>query len=605
MTRTRHLLPALALLAGCERAAPHSMEEAIQGSLTSIAVATLLGAVGLVAGLTALARRQCVEYVFCAALALSLCAFLSLAMPLRSVFLADLPLWDWLRNGALALAVITFGLTAYQTFRTSGHPREKRWVGAGCLILCTTLLLELLLPEARGRALFFPWGLAAVVLSFAAIFVARLITLYRANARTKRQLEQILAGTREMGTARDKISAAAKAVACVAAELSFGASGQVDLFLAQGEGESQVFCDICLTRAGIPLKSPEPRQCTSATSPVLATALGAREAFVSAEHGLVVPILWGSRHLGALRFSECRGPALSYEENHFVNTLANELALTLSNLDFLSDSLAKAALERELATAALVQEALLPRAAALPGVSLATSYRSAEQTGGDWYGYFHDQERNCIDFFIGDVTGHGVPAALMTGVLFGSIYGNSHSLRHTPDPEARLRALAEITNRVLHDAGNGRMFATMILATLDLSTGDFHFLNAGHNPPFLVRSDHTVQPLLAMGKRLGYDPQASFKVKKATLQPGDSVFLYTDGLLENTDRSGAIAFDEKRLRAFLGEAALAHGFGYHDQVVNTARSAWKDHPPADDVTTLAFLWHGRPMSQKTDSWTEQ
>lgn len=500
----------------------------------------------------------------------------------------------------LVVLVYAIILVSYIAKRAIARDREARWLLMGFAAIVIACALEIvvsvgiLFSSLQGKLIFVPWGSVALLLSMVYIFIVRLITLYRRNSRMKRQLERILAGTRELASMREKLTAVRRAIEFIFNDISVNKNSDVHLVLF--DNSYQQCRKATLIRGGVPENDSTLQLSDCSQDSSLTQAVDRCEALVSTARELIVPIVWGERRLGVLIFSAYCTDELSPEEDHFLNTLASSLAMALSNIEFLADSLQKASLERELATAALVQEALLPRRHDLPKVRLVTSYQSAEQTGGDWYGHYYEPNLNQVDFYIGDVTGHGVPAALMTGVIYGSVYSNMQTLGRLHEsftlPEERLQCLAEITNRVLHDAGNGQMFATMFLASLNINTGEITFLNAGHNTPYLIRTDKTTQPLQLIGKRLGYDPHAKFKFKKAQLLPGDSLFLYTDGLIENTTPTGEVGLDEKRLRALLGEFADQPDLGFHRRVLDVARAAWQNHPPADDVTTFALCWDG-------------
>lgn len=614
--------------------------DVLQNSSSLLMVAALLAFVALLALAAFFVRRRNPEYFFFGSYALGLAAYMTARMPVKQVvfhapwfwvhveffglfictasFVAtvDLTLGPVWRNftrrmwqimfayaiGAIVLSVsgvvpLLATLQPYQVLltlfslvlmtsivvRAVRRNVEARILLVGFLGMITATALDvaislrLFLVELQGRLAFIPWGATCVVVALGFIFIRRLVHIHRYNLLMRRQLETILRGTREMGEARERLAAVAKATEYVRDGISVEAGCEVILTLLEPHPvqEVRLLPEAAAERVLRPCEPPAHlERLRAGNSP-----------FLSAHGALVVPVRWGS-NLAALTFAGYQGNAIPDEERRFVETLATSLSVALSNIDFMEDSLRKAALERELETAALVQSAFLPRSSELPGVALRTSYLSAESTGGDWYG--HHSEDGQVDFFIGDVTGHGLPAALMTGVLYGTIASHLRAGVAGTNPETRLQAIAEITNRVLHAAGKGRMNATMFFASLHLGTGQLTFLNAGHNPPFLVRADHTVQPLLAMGKRLGHDPEATFKVKTATLERGDAVFMYTDGLLENVGPEGMAAFSEKRLRELLGELSREAGFGFPERILDIARGVWKGQTPADDVTTLAF-----------------
>ncbi len=253
-------------------------------------------------------------------------------------------------------------------------------------------------------------------------------------------------------------------------------------------------------------------------------------------------------------------------------------------------------MELELEDAKVVQRALLPTESEFPGCEIARHYQAATETGGDWYGWSHHAETQSITFYMGDVTGHGLPSALMSGVVCGAVYSSelTAGLGAKPiprvDAERALRNTAEVVNRIVLQTGKGDLLMTMAFLSVDLKSGMVTFLNAGHNMPYLVKSqDETtsVSNLVSRGSRLGESAHPEFEVVKAKLEPGDVIVLYTDGLIENQGPDGK-TLSVRDVKQVLTTRRSA--IEIRDELVARAHALWADRPLGDDHSILVFRW---------------
>jgi serine phosphatase RsbU (regulator of sigma subunit) len=180
-------------------------------------------------------------------------------------------------------------------------------------------------------------------------------------------------------------------------------------------------------------------------------------------------------------------------------------------------------IEQELRVARMIQHTLLPKSLPeLEGHEIAAYYQPAREVGGDFYDFL-ELEDGRLGLFVGDVSGKGVPAAIVmaiTRTLLRSAY-------HLGSPG---EILEQVNNSLLPDIPPN-MFVTCLAALLDSSTGRLQYANAGHDLPY-VRHAAGVSELRATGMPLGLMPNMSYEQKEITLQPGESILLYSDGLVE-------------------------------------------------------------------------
>ncbi len=244
--------------------------------------------------------------------------------------------------------------------------------------------------------------------------------------------------------------------------------------------------------------------------------------------GEVLAILWlENKHL-AHAFTE--------ERMELLNILAAQGAISLKNTEYLLKIPEKIRLENQLAAAQAVQKALLPTTPAPPEVSIALHHRAADLIGGDWLSYEVDEELSYLYLCIGDMSGSGIPSALLTAAAAGAVkaaLSNISRQHRSLSMAARLKIIAQGVNKTVRDTGNpsGRSM-TMIFVVLDLTTGQGSFLNAGHIPILHFKTNQ-ISSLIVPGSLLGEHTDPNFDTKPFTMTPGDSLFLYTDGLMEN------------------------------------------------------------------------
>lgn len=295
-----------------------------------------------------------------------------------------------------------------------------------------------------------------------------------------------------------------------------------------------------------------------------------------------------------------RWAIMSVEDQNFLRTLSVSLTNTISNIRFFAQREKSAMLKMEMEAAHSVQQALLPdKNLEATNVAYYGSLVAASNVGGDWYGFHEDPVSGCVYMYIGDVTGHGIPSALVTGVVCGAIQGAQKSVEKLGNqfqlqiPEkARLEALAHTLNDLLLDTGakSGRLM-TMCFICLDAKSGKLYYLNAGHNHPYLISAkDLTVRSMISTGYRLGHTATAAFAVKEFDLEPGDTVFMYTDGLIENHGPQETDILSIRDLKVLL------RGRGTPQEIIEKVRSAatdrWQEVPYEDDVTMLVVRWEG-------------
>ena len=246
----------------------------------------------------------------------------------------------------------------------------------------------------------------------------------------------------------------------------------------------------------------------------------------------------------------------------------------------------KAVMERELTIAHNIQMALLPQSfPERSDIDLYASQTPARDVGGDLYDYFVHEGR--LVFCIGDVSGKGVPAALLMAVMRSMFRSEEHRADRAAD-------IVDAMNRNLCEEYTGGDFVTMFVGILDLTTGHLDYCNAGHALPILTGCLMDVKRNLPVGALSDWD----YEGQQTQLQPGDMLFLYTDGLSE-AENSKEKMLGIKPIQKLASE----HSTDTAQQLVELMEAEVRHHAgdaeQNDDITLMAIKW--QPTSHPSPS----
>ncbi|GAB5520358.1 MAG: SpoIIE family protein phosphatase [Rhodothermales bacterium] len=246
-----------------------------------------------------------------------------------------------------------------------------------------------------------------------------------------------------------------------------------------------------------------------------------------------------------------------------------------------------AVLQRELDIARNIQLSSLPQQFPAfpdePRCDLHAAMHAAKEVGGDFYDFFMLDEDH-VGFAVGDVAGKGLPAALFmtnTRTLL-----RATALQGMP-PEACVRHV----NRALHSERVKGMFVTLVYAILDLRTGMVTYCNAGHNAPYHLSANGVAAVYRTGGLAVCLARDFAYTSKTLQLAPGDTLFVYTDGVPEANNAANE-DFDDGRLEAHLSELHGAAPKALNAAVLQAVRRFAGDAPQRDDITLLALKYHG-------------
>ena len=244
--------------------------------------------------------------------------------------------------------------------------------------------------------------------------------------------------------------------------------------------------------------------------------------------GLVVPLVGFHGVMGAIELHSKRAGAYDARAVEMLRLLGTLIAGTIERSRMQEEVRAKRRIDAEMLVARRVMEDLVPRGIpTLDGFDIAGVNEASFEVGGDYYEFIPLPEDRWL-IIIADVAGKGIAAALQVAAIRASIYA-------LVGRELAIRAVMRHANRFFHDSVDAGRYVTLFYAVLDVPTRQIIYVNAGHQPPLLVRPDGAVDKLWSGGVPIGMFESPRYFEGGARLRQGDLLALYTDGIVESAN----------------------------------------------------------------------
>ena len=302
------------------------------------------------------------------------------------------------------------------------------------------------------------------------------------------------------------------------------------------------------------------------------------------ENGMVVAVpIKGSNDavIGVLAAAEREtreGGIGAFEENELrlLALFANQVAIALENARLHRQALEKQAMERELELAATIQRDILPKSIPqMEGIEIAALSRPARQVGGDYHAFFIRD--GVLTALVADVAGKSMPAALLVSAL--------HAVIQLLFAEGReIGEIATELNRHIHRWSAENKFITMIMVSIDPEAETIRFVNAGHNPAYMITNGR-IDTMKSHGLPIGILPQTRYLVQTRPFPAGSCAVLYSDGITEAEDVAGE-EFENARLEALLQEHIDCNASLVRDQIADAVDAFVGEAPQKDDQTLV-------------------
>ena len=330
---------------------------------------------------------------------------------------------------------------------------------------------------------------------------------------------------------------------------------------------------------------------TDAPREVMEKRMRERDVLLQTRSSLLVQLRTKGDLLGVLALAKRESDRFTPEQREMLDSVAGQLALVIENTKLLQRLVEHERLRAELTVAAEVQRNLLPPTGLkLAGVDLCGFCQPASQVGGDYFDYVPLGDER-VGICIADVAGKGISAALMMSVVQASLRGQLlNTQKHVP-----VKNVVAMLNRLICGSVTTARYVTCFYGQLEAADGSFRFVNAGHNPPLLLRwsapqakdPDAVFESLSCGGLVLGLFPDGNFEEGEVQLNSGDIFVAYTDGVTEAMNVQEE-EFSEERLRAAIAEASDQSAKEILNHIIASVSQWSKGAPQHDDITVVVL-----------------
>lgn len=286
--------------------------------------------------------------------------------------------------------------------------------------------------------------------------------------------------------------------------------------------------------------------------------------------------------LGVL-YLDSRKPTTAFSDidREVLRTLAREAATVVENARLFASSRAKARLDHEIQIASEIQQRLLPKSLPnLPGICVAGSTLACYSVGGDCFDVI-TLGGGRYGFFVGDVSGKGISAALLATLLQGVFF--TTAAMDIPICDIFSRVNAYLCERTLESR-----YATVFYGVLE-PDGTFEYVNAGHVPPLIRRENGALEALGSQNMPVGLFAEAEYQSGRVKLAPDEWVVIYTDGVSEAANKRSEL-FEESRLRRIMEEFRGRTVEEMADAIRDGVKVFTEGAAQSDDVTLLVVQY---------------
>jgi sigma-B regulation protein RsbU (phosphoserine phosphatase) len=299
-------------------------------------------------------------------------------------------------------------------------------------------------------------------------------------------------------------------------------------------------------------------------------------------HSAMCVPLWNNKEIIGVIYADRIHQLEQFTENNLklLTLLANLAAIKIENAKTVEDSLKLEQMKKELSLASQIQTDFLPKEIPQTENFEITGYNlPCHQVGGDYYD-FVPIDSNRIGITIADVSGKGVSASLLMASLRAALQSEVH---HEYDLNKMVRKL----NNFVHRSSGTNKFITFFFCELDQKTCTLRYINAGHNPVFVMDPKGKVKRLESSGFCLGMFPDAEYSIDEVQLKLGETAVLYTDGITESRNTKND-EFGEERLIGIMKKNIKLSAQDLMDKVKQETESFTRGTEQMDDQTVVVI-----------------
>ena len=296
---------------------------------------------------------------------------------------------------------------------------------------------------------------------------------------------------------------------------------------------------------------------------------------------LSVPLMAKGKIIGLINAFNKKSPeGFDINDQRLLAIIATQSAQVLENARLLEEEQALLRMKEEIRTAHDIQVNLMPKAPpkfAGNEYDIAGTSIPAKTVGGDYYDFIKMSD-NRLAFGLGDVTGKGLPAALLMANVQATI--RSQTLLANSAKDCMKNA-----NKLMFESTTPGKFVTMFYGILDTQNHTLSYCNAGHDAPYLYIPGNSTQQLETGGTVLGFVPEYNYSEAITPFDPGSRLVLYSDGITEAMNAENE-EFGEQRLQDVIAQNHQATSFELLEAVINSVKQHAGNTPQSDDVTLV-------------------
>ncbi|MEL0010075.1 MAG: GAF domain-containing SpoIIE family protein phosphatase [Bacteroidota bacterium] len=282
--------------------------------------------------------------------------------------------------------------------------------------------------------------------------------------------------------------------------------------------------------------------------------------------------------IGVLQVINVDSGYLTKEMLTLIQTLANQAATALENVKVKQQQLASELLNKELEVATQIQAGFFPQSIPeIAGYEVAGCSIPAKDVGGDYYDIIIQREHQQCGFVVADVTGKGVPASLLMATMRASLRANIQN-----NPTDLVTAMQHVNQDIFRDSPSDK-FITSVYLTLHYEQHWVEYVNSGHNPPYLVKDQ--ISTLDESGLMLGIMDPIDFPSARVSMEAGDVLVLFSDGVTEATNPAGEL-YSEERFEQWLIQHRKLNVEQLKEALLNEIKLFADGAEQSDDITFI-------------------
>ncbi|MFZ0390364.1 MAG: GAF domain-containing SpoIIE family protein phosphatase [Calditrichia bacterium] len=296
---------------------------------------------------------------------------------------------------------------------------------------------------------------------------------------------------------------------------------------------------------------------------------------------LSVPMLVKGKMIGLLTvFNKRNDQDFRKEDQRLLSIIAAQSGTVIENARLYQEEQNAIRYREEMRLAQEIQFRLLPSAPPkIPGYQIAATSIPAKVVGGDYYDFIPIDENQLV-FSLGDVSGKGIPAALLMANLQATLRGQTGA-------GIACSACIRKSNSLIHQSTASNKFATLFYGILDFSKNEITYCNAGHDFPFLFQKNGSLTRLNSGGIVVGFLPDFEFRQEKVLVEPGSVLVIYSDGLPEAMN-DAEDDFGEKRLEEVIRQNIEKEAVQLVDIILQEVNVFAGNEPQMDDKTIMVI-----------------